>query len=186
MRIHAAFLVALAALGCSASPSADPCAPEPTVEHFTLRTPGQFYQVALEGDRIFGPHLDITRYDEAYRGLLHRHIVDLRLRDNVLEGTIGNARTELYIHEYPDGFVVRGLYGGRLGQLHMRADKLVGRMGWRAFVLHRAPDDPLVYQSEANAGQVTARGPTELTLPPSFRDRPTEEKAALLALFLGR
>jgi hypothetical protein len=185
MRLPIAFVFAILAAGCAGAQT-DPCAPERPVEHFTLRSPGGFEEIALEGDRMFGPYLEIARYDNAYRGHVRQLTVDLRLSENLIEGSIGNARTELRIERFPDGFAVRGLFGGRIGQFLMQADRLEGRMGGRAFVLRKSEEDPTVYRSIVGAGQLTGRGSTELTLPSSFAKRPTEQQAALLALFLGR
>jgi hypothetical protein len=151
-----------------------------------LRSPGGFDELALEGDRIFGPNIEVTRYGDTYRGAVRQQFLDLRVRENLIEGTVGNGRTELRVEKIADGFGVRGLFGGRLGQFLMKADLLEGRMGGRAFVLRRSENDPLVYQSVAGAGALSARGSTELTFPASFASRPIEERAALLAIFLGR
>jgi hypothetical protein len=185
MRSHAAFALTLLAASCSSAPK-DPNAPERPVEHFTLRSPGGFEELALEGERIFGPNIEVTRYDDAYRGNVRQLFVDLRLRENLIEGTVGNARTELRIDRFADGFGVRGLFGGRVGQFVLQSDRLEGRMGGRAFVLRRNEPGPLVYRSVATGGELTARGSTEVTLPPSFPERPIEQQAALLVLFLGR
>jgi len=185
MRSYTAFALSIFFAGCSGA-QADPCVPERPVEHFTLRSPGGFEEIALEGERMFGPHIEIVRYDNEYRGRVRDLIVDLRVKDNLIEGTIGNARTELYVDRLPDGFGVRGLFGGRIGQFRMHADVLEGRMGGRAFVLRKSEDDSTVYRSIAGAGELTGRGSTEITLPVSFATRPIEQRAALLALFLGR
>ena len=185
MRPYIAFALAVFVAACSGA-QADPCVNERPVEHFTLRSPGGFEEIALEGERMFGPHIEIVRYDNEYRGRVRDLIVDLRIRDNLIEGTIGNARTELYVDKFPDGFGVRGLFGGRIGQFRMQADLLEGRMGGRAFVLRKSEEDPTVYRSVAGAGQLTGRGSTEITFPASFATRPIEQQAALLALFLGR
>ena len=180
-----ALALALFAAGCSGA-QANPNVPEKPVEHFTLRSPGGFEELALEGERIFGPNIDVTRYDDTYRGTVRTLLVDLRLRENLIEGTVGNGRTELRIERFADGFGVRGMFGGRLGQILMQADRLEGRMGGRALVLRRSEKDPLLYLSGAGGGGLTARGSTEFKLPASFMERPIEQQAALLALFLGR
>jgi hypothetical protein len=185
MRLYTAFALAFFAAGCTGA-QRDPCAPERPVEHFTLRSPGGFEEIALQGDRLFGPDMQIVRYDNAYRGNLRALTVDLRVTENLIEGTIGNARTELHIDRFPDGFTVRGLFGGLIGQFRMQADRIEGRMGGRAFVLRKSEEDPSVYRSITGAGELTGRGSTDLTLPASFATRPTEEQATLLALFLGR
>jgi hypothetical protein len=197
MRGYAVGLLAVLAIGC-ASASADPCAPEKPVEHVTLRHPGGFEQLAVAGDRFFGPTMEVARYDDDYRGISFRRNLDLRVRDDRIEGVIGNDRTELHIERYDDGFALRGLYGGQLSHLRVRADRLEGWLGGRAVFLERSPNDPLVYRSPTGRGPIIATappaitgrhlalGPTELTLPPSYESLSTERKAMVLALFLGR
>ncbi|MET0593846.1 MAG: hypothetical protein ABW133_14180 [Polyangiaceae bacterium] len=182
---HATLALALVTSGCSGSQT-DPCAPEPAVEHFTLRSPGGFDELALQGDRLFGPNIDVTRFDDTYRGNVRQLLVDLRIRENLIEGTVANARTELRVERFPDGFAVRGLFGGRIGQFLVQGDRFEGRMGGRAFVLQRSESDPLLFLSGTEAGQLTARGSTELTFPASFSSRPVEQQAAILAIFFGR
>ena len=179
-----AFALFLFTAGCSGAKK-DPNAPEPVVEHFTLRSPGGFDELALEGERVFGPNIDVTRYDDTYRGNVRTLFVDLRIRENLIEGTVANARTELHIEKFEDGFAVKGLFGGRMGQILLQGDRFEGRMGTRAFVLTKS-DNPLIYKSGVGAGQLSSRGSTEFTFPASFSARPVEQQAALLALFLGR
>jgi hypothetical protein len=185
MRLHIAFAFAILAAGCGGSKK-DPSAPEPPVEHFTLRSPGGFEELALEGDRLFGPNIDVVRYDNDIRGKVREQTVDIRISETLIEGTIGNARTELHIEKLPNGFGVRGMFGGRIGQFRMQSHILEGRLGGRAFVLHRSEKDPNLYVSGVGAGALTARGSMEFKVPASFADRPTEQRAALLALFFGR
>jgi len=185
MRYYIALVFAIFAAGCGGAKK-DPSAPETPVEHFSLRSPGRFEEIALEGERFFSPEIEIVRYDNEYRGHVRSLTVDLRLSENLLEGTIGNARTELHIEKLPDGFGVRGMFGGRIGQFAMQGDRLEGRLGGRAFVLRRSEDNPTVYRSIVGAGELSGRGSTELTVPASFAKRPPEQQAALLSLFLGR
>ena len=183
MRLYTAIVLAFMTAGCGAQTG--PRAPEQPVEHFTLRSPGGFEEIALEGERLFGPNIEIVRYDQDYRGQVRQLTVDLRVSENLIEGTIGNARTELRIERLPDGFGVRGLFGGRMGQFVLQSTRLEGRMGGRAFVLRKSEGDS-IYRSIAGAGELSARGSTELSLPPSLATRPIEQQATLLALFLGR
>jgi hypothetical protein len=185
MRLYIALAFAIFTASCGGSKK-DPSVPEPPVEHFTLRSPGGFEEVALEGDRLFGPSIDVVRYDKDIRGKVREQTVDIRISETLIEGTIGNARTELHIEKLPDGFGVRGLFGGRIGQFRMQSDILEGRLGGRAFVLRRTETDPTFYRSPVGSGELTGRGSTEFKLPKSFADRPIEQQAALLALFFGR
>ena len=184
-RGYIALLGILLIPGCSGTQK-DPNAPEPVVEHFTLRSPGGFDELTLEGERLFAPDIDVTRFDDTYRGLVRRLLVDLRIRDNLIEGTVANGRTELRVEKFPDGFAVRGLFGGRLGKFIMQGSRFEGGMGGRMLVLQRSDENPLLYRSAPCAGNISARGSTELVFPASFMTRPAEQQAAILAIFFGR
>ena len=182
--------------GCASSDLCPPETPEAPIEHMSVRHPGNFEQVALAGDRMFGPDLEVMRYDDAYRGFAFRRLLDLRVQEDRIEGAVGAARTELYVERYPDGFEVHGMYAGNLSRLTVRRDRLEGQLGGRVFRLRSAAVDPLVYVSSSGpadqavpmrrtVGGIHA-GPTEIVLPSRFAALPSEHQAALLAIFLGR
>jgi len=190
-------IVALSLAGGCASTELCPETPADTTrEHITLRYPGNFDQVALEGGRIFGPDLEVTRYDDAYRGHAFRKQVDLRVQEDLIEGIVGAGRTELHLARYPDGFELQGLYAGNLGVLTFRRDRLEGHLGGRVFRLRSSATDPRIYESNSGPAEqavavpmAIARihpGPTEIALPGMFGSLPTEHQAAVLAIFLGR
>ena len=171
MRLHMPSRSRLFAAGCAGAQT-DPCAAPRPVEHFTLRSPGGFEEIALEGERLFGPNIEIVRYDNSYRGRVRELTVDLRFTENLIEGTIGNARTELYVERFPDGFGVRGLFGGRIGQFRMQSDRLEGRLGGRAFVLRKSEDDARVYQIHRRSGRVERARIDGAHRPLELRDAP--------------
>jgi hypothetical protein len=182
--------------GCASTELCPQTAGDTPIEHITLRYPGNFDQVALEGARIFGPELEVMRYDDAYRGHAFRKQIDLRVQEDLIEGVVGAGRTELHLERYPDGFELQGLYAGNLGVLSFRRDRLEGHLGGRVFRLRNSATDPLVYESNSGpAEQAVALpqaiggihpGPTEIALPGTFGSLPTEHQAAVLAIFLGR
>jgi hypothetical protein len=197
MRPVVSGIVALFLLGgCASTELCPETAADPQIEHITLRAPGNFDQVALEGARIFGPDTEVMRYDDAYRGQAFRRQVDLRVQEDLIEGMVGSGRTELHLARYHDGFELHGLYAGNLGLLTYRRDRLDGHLGGRVFRLRSSATDPLVYESNAGpADQAVALprtigrihpGPTEIALPNMFGSLPTEHQAAVLAIFLGR
>jgi hypothetical protein len=162
----------------------------------TLRYPGNFDQVALDGGRMFGPDLEVMRYDDAYRGHAFRKQIDLRVQEDLIEGVVGAGRTELHLERFPDGFELQGLYAGNLGVLTFRRDRLEGHLGGRVFRLRSSATDPMVYESSSGPAEQAVPvpiavgsihpGPTEIELPGMFGSLPTEHQAAVLAIFLGR
>ena len=190
--IVALFLVG----GCASSELCPQTSADTPIEHITLRYPGNFDQVALEGSRIFGPDLEVMRYDDAYRGHAFRKQIDLRVQEDLIEGVVGAGRTELHLERFPDGFLLQGLYGGNLGVLTFRRDRLEGHLGGRVFRLRSSATDPMVYESNSGPAEqavpvavAVARihpGPTEIALPGMFGSLPPEHQAAVLAIFLGR
>jgi hypothetical protein len=182
--------------GCASTELCPETAADTPIEHITLRYPGNFDQVALEGGRIFGPDLEVMRYDDAYRGHAFRKQIDLRVQEDLIEGVVGAGRTELHLERFPDGFQLQGLYAGNLGVLTFRRDRLEGHLGGRVFRLRSSATEPLVYESNSGpAEQAVALptaiasihpGPTEIALPGMFGSLPAEHQAAVLAIFLGR
>ena len=183
--------------GCASTDLCPPQAAETPIEHMTLRHPGNFDQIAIEGGRMFGPDLEVMRYDDAYRGHAFRKQIDLRVQEDLIEGLVGSGRTELHVERYPDGFELRGMYAGNLGALIFRRDRLEGHLGGRVFRLRSSASDPKVYESQTGPAEqavpIVRRavggihpGPTEIALPSTFGSLPTEHQAAMLAIFLGR
>jgi hypothetical protein len=190
--IAALFLMA----GCASTELCPPGTVETPIEHITLRYPGTFDQVALDGGRIFGPDLEVMRYEDAYRGHAFRKQVDLRVQEDLIEGVVGAGRTELHIERFPDGFALQGLYAGNLGVLTLRRDRLEGHLGGRVFRLRSSATDPMVYESNTGPAEQAIPlspaipaihpGPTEIALPGNFGSLPPEHQGAVLAIFLGR
>jgi hypothetical protein len=182
--------------GCASTEVCPPQTAETPIEHITLRHPGNFDQVAIEGGRMFGPDLEVMRYDDGYRGHAFRKQIDLRVQEDLIEGVVGAGRTELHVERYPDGFELHGMYAGNLGALVFRRDRLEGHLGGRVFRLRSSASDPKVYESNTGPAEqaVLVRravggihaGPTEIALPGMFGALPAEHQAAMLAIFLGR
>ena len=193
-------VIGLAALslfaGCASTELCPETPANAPLEHLTLRHPGSFEQVALEGARMFGPDLEVMRYDDGYRGFAYRRQIDLRVQDGRIEGLVGAGRTDLHLVKFSDGFRLKGLYAGNLGSLNVRGDRIEGHLGGRVLNLRNSPEAPHVFESNSGpAEQAVAlpraptrihAGPTEMVLPENFGDLPTEDQAALLAIFLGR
>jgi hypothetical protein len=182
--------------GCASADLCPETSADTPLEHLTLRHPGTFDQIALEGPRLFGPEFEVMRYDDAYRGFAYRRQIDLRVQEDRIEGVVGAGRTELHVSKYADGFQMNGLYAGNLGRLIVRRNFIEGHLGGRVLHLRSSASDPLVYESNSGpAEQAVAlpraptrihSGPTEMVLPPNFASLPVEHQAATLAIFVGR
>ena len=176
--------VTLGSLACAASPPPNTPA-EPQPETITLRTPGQLASATIEGTRIFGPEIEVARYGDHYRGRSARGVIDLRSHDDTIDGVVGSARTELHLENVePEGFRVRGLNAGTLGELEVRNDRIVGQLGGCAYDLREASNAG----GARYIGQRVCKGlpePAELALPPSVAALDPLGRAALLAIFLG-
>jgi hypothetical protein len=182
--------------GCASSELRPETPCDTQIEHITLRYPGNFEQLAIEGGRIFGPEFEVMRYDDAYRGHAFRKQIDLRVQEDLIDGMVGTGRTELHLERFSDGFELQGLYAGSLGVLTFRRDRLEGHLGGRVYRLRSSATDPLVYESSSGPADqavlipaaVTSlhAGPTEIALPGNFGSLPIEHRAAVLAIFLGR
>jgi hypothetical protein len=192
--------IAFAALsmvaGCASTDLCPATAADTPLEHITLRHPGTFDQIALEGPRMFGPEFEVMRYDDGYRGFAYRRQIDLRVQEDSIEGVVGAGRTELHVAKYEDGFQVNGLYAGNLGRLIVRRNYIEGHLGGRVLHLRNTASDPLVYESNGGPAEQSVAlpraptrihsGPTEMVLPANFGSLPVEHRAAMLAIFIGR
>jgi hypothetical protein len=160
-------------------------APDQQLETITLRTPGNLSTATFDGARIFGPELEIARDGDTYRGRSSRGLVDLRSESGTIEGVVGSGRTELHLEdEEAGGFRVRGINGGKLGELEVRSDRIVGQLGGCAYDLHQASHAcGTTYSGSRSCGGLPQNA--ELTLPPTVAALEPIDRAALLAIFLG-
>ena len=152
-------------------------------QYFTLRTAASTEQVRLEGNRLFGPDVEVSRMTEGFRGHVGNRMVDLRTSEMKVFGSIGSAHTELYVEEKPGGFVLKGLYGGKLGTIELLSDKMAGSIGGCSYDMVRAGTEFRYTGRRVCRGMV---GTAEIFLPADLATRPPEDRAALIALFLGQ
>jgi hypothetical protein len=205
--VFSAIAALLLVSGCASSTPSSQTPGGTPAEHLTVRAPGNFDEVTLQGDRIFSSDVEVTRYGDDYRGKAYRKLIDLRVKDGAVEGIVGSARTALRVQKFPDGFEVNGLYAGHMGRLTVRRDRFEGQLGGRAFQLSGSATDPLVYGSstepaaqpaaavEKSPTGTTAPAPapdksksnwTQFAIPPTLAALPAEHQAAVIAIFIGR
>ena len=186
MRVLACFVLEVSLLlgtGCAAQPgpALPPAAPSQSI---TLRTPGQLLIATLSGDRFFGPDIEIARAAQSLRGRAYGAVVDLRTSESRIDGTVGSGRTELHLYVQPEGLALRGLYADSLGRLEVRADRITGQLGGCQYDLRSTGAAVAEYY-----GARVCRGvsePAELALPLVVVSLAPADRAALLAILLGR
>jgi hypothetical protein len=181
----AALLLALTAAPSCAR--ASPRSPAPRGDgHLTVVAGGVARQIKLEGPHLYGPRLNVSFFEDGYRGFYdQRKVVDLRpVGGHEVKGTIGGRPTELYVEEGPSWLRVRGLHKGRVGSFVLTPDRAQGVVGDCMFTLRATHDaEPTTYFGGSTCGP-WALG-TRLTLPEGFDERPARERAVALVLLLG-
>src|SRR4051812_38973006 len=179
-RLLAMSIAALLGTACrGTSPAAQP-SPAPQV--IALRTPGSLVTATFEDNRLFGPDLEIARDGEVYRGRAFGVIVDLRATPDKIEGIVGSGRTELHCVPRASGFVLQGLYAGKLGELTVSSEHIVGQLGGCAYDL--TATDGMAFRGTSVCSSAPEH--VELSLPPRVLPLPPQERAVLLAILLGR
>ena len=177
--------VAVVALGCAGA-GAYQQSGQQEAQYFTMRTGTSTDTIRLDGDRLFGPDVEVSRLSDGFRGHFGNRVVDLRTADMKVYGSIGSAHTELYVEERPNGVVVKGLYGGTLGTIELLSDKVSGSIGDCTYDLVRAgagSDLPVYTGRRACRGRVSS---AEIPLPADLARRPAVDRAALMAMFLAQ
>jgi hypothetical protein len=142
--------------------------------------PGNAFSLKLEGQRLFGPDLDVVKTPEGYRGQLRGKVIDLRLEGGRITGTIGgdpfDHHTDLHVEQLPDGVLVQGIFADGLTRLEFGPDRLKGNIGNISYDLIRHDMTALRYESRSRQGW--------LDLPSSLIKRPVDEQVLWLMLFL--
>ncbi len=170
--------------GCARSGPRSP--PPPGDGHLTLVVGGAARQLKLEGKELYGPHTNVSFFDDGYRGVYdERFVVDLRASGpHKIIGSISGQPTELYINEVPAGLRVHGLYRGRVSSFFVTRGRLQGLVGDCTYTLQAAQDEaPNTYFGGSACGGWG--GGTRLTLPAGFASRSVNERVVALTLLLG-
>ena len=183
--LMASFLAAtLAGLpGC-----VDAASPERATDsgkYFTERAQNGTIQAKLDGERLFGPTIDVALSgDGSYVGHLGMRVVDLRTEEGKVKGIVGTQPTELYVQPEGEGIRIRGLFAGSLGTLDVTPSVISGRVGRCSYDLRRR-GTAAWYSGQKVCGNGRLPQLADLAVPSELDARPPEQKAMLIALFLG-
>ena len=176
---------ALAALpGCvdAASPESAP----DLGKYFTERAQNGTIQARLDGQRLFGATIDVALSgDGSYVGHLGTRVVDLRTEEGKVKGIIGTQPTELYVQPEGEGIRIRGLFAGSLGTLDVTPSVISGKVGRCSYDLKRRGTAAVWYSGQKVCGNGRMPQLADVAVPSELDARPPEQRAMLVALFLG-
>jgi hypothetical protein len=148
---------------------------------------GELRTVRRDGARAFGPDIDLTEAEGAYRGFVRNQPTQMRLSEDRIDGMIGSERVEMVARtdRTPEGAAVldvRGMLQGRLAWFRLSRDRLTGRVGERGFDMERDPTRRNVYTSSAACARPYPI--SELEIPEDFEVWQPNERALMLSLAL--
>jgi hypothetical protein len=152
-------------------------------QYFTLTLPGDTEQARLDGPRLRGADLEVSRKADGYRGVGRTGAIDLRASGKKIAGTVGPGSTELFVEEGPGGLHIQGRFADKLSDLTVQPDKVAGTMGRCQYDLRRpGPQAPWYEGQRACGGSLTA---VKLALPTALASLQPVDRGVLLAIFLG-
>jgi hypothetical protein len=144
---------------------------------------GQANSVRVEGDRAWGPAAELKRYDDAYRGMLQGHTVDIHFTDDRVHGLIGSSRLDFYVSTVDGKVHGQGLVNGRISTFDVDGESIEGSFGNCGYSMKRKnpeSDDYTGFRS-CSGGSYPA---TVVKIPDYIRALPANEQATLYALIL--
>jgi hypothetical protein len=153
-------------------------------QYFTMRMPDDTQQAKLEGPRLHGPDLELSKGSDGYRGQGPSGTIDLRAGGGKIAGTVGSGSTELFVDDTNQGaLVLRGRFAETMSQLELRPDRLAGTIGRCQYDLQRP--DPRAPWYEGQRVCAGALSTVQLALPVALSALPAADRGLLLAVFLA-
>jgi hypothetical protein len=173
---------ALAALGCAGLMT--PVEQRPDFgQYFTISLPGGTEQARLEGTRLYGSDLEVSRLEGGFRGMGRSGVIDLHTQGNKISGNVGSGSTELYVDEGPEGLHIRGRFAERMSDLSVRPDRVAGSIGRCHYDLNRLGGQGPWYEGQRVCGGANAG--IRLALPSALASLAPIDRGVLLAVFLA-
>ncbi len=180
------FLLALGSLSCSGSNGSQSGQTAPP-EYAIMQSPGSVIQTTVDGSRIYGPNVMLERSEDGLRGNGPSGIVDLRKDDDSLRGIVGTGPTELHLEPVDEGgFLLRGMFSGALGRLEVRPDRIEGQLGRCQYNLRRYPSELGIAYNGRKVCSARFFEPATITLSPTIASFEPIDRAAIIAILLGR
>jgi hypothetical protein len=152
-------------------------------QYFTMTLPGDTEQARLDGFRLRGADLEVSREADGYRGMGRSGAIDLHAAGKKIAGAVGPGSTELFVDDSPGGLRIQGRFADKLSDLTVQPDKVAGTMGRCQYDLHRAgPQAPWYEGQRACGASLTS---VKLALPAALARMEPVDRGVLLAIFLG-
>jgi hypothetical protein len=172
------FSAAFLALGCAHHPESD------GPQALKVTSSNQVVEVNLSGNSWTGSTAQISRVGDGLRGRIFGQPIEMHWTAERIDGSVGGTRIDLVLQKEGDGWVARGLYGGKLGSLTIGRDNLDGSVGGCSYSLKRAAEGSRGFRGPQSCGGT----PIDIWLevPPALEAGPLPEYVAALALVLGR
>ena len=168
-------------LGCAALRASDQDPDFGT--RFTYRGQNETTQAKLEGDRLFGATIEISRVaPDTYAGRLHGMPTELRISPGKITGNVGNLPTDLNVSWTGDTLRLQGIFGGAIGTLDVTPRFVRGKIGPCSYSMTREPPSAW-YAGKSVCGKGLEF--SDVALPRDLDARTLEERAILVAMFLG-
>jgi hypothetical protein len=151
--------------------------------YFTMSMLGNTEQARLDGTRLHGADLEVSRFEGGFRGTGRSGAIDLHTDGNKVAGTVGAGSTELYVDSTPDGIHIRGRFSEKMSDLIVEPDKVAGSMGRCQYDLSRPGGRGPWYEGQRACGSAVAG--VKLALPAALSALSPTDRGALLAVFLA-
>lgn len=145
---------------------------------------GEANSMRIDGDRAWGPAAELKRFDDAYRGTLQGHVVDLHFTADRVHGMVGSTRNDFYVSTVDGKVHVQGLVNGHISTFDVDAEAIEGSFGNCAYQMKRKSpetDDYFGYRSCSSNTYPSSR----VSIPESVRALPALDQATLYALLLA-
>ena len=152
-------------------------------QYFTMSMAGDTEQAKLEGSRLHGAGLEVSRFDTAYRGTGRSGVIDLRTEGNKISGNVGAGSTELFVEDGPQGLHIRGRFAERMSDLAVQPDRIRGTIGRCQYDLERPGGQGPWYEGQRVCGG--AASGVRLAFPGALASMAPIDRAALVSVFLA-
>lgn len=160
------------------------CTPPRTPDgELSVWSNGQANSMRMEGDRAWGPAIELKRFDGAYRGTVQGHVVDLHFTGDRVHGMVGAGRFDLHVSTEGGKVHGQGLVNGHISTFDVDGEAIEGSFGSCAYDMKRKnpeTDEYVGYRSCAGNPVPASR----VTIPAYIRDLPALDQATLYALLL--
>ena len=150
-------------LGCEERPAASPTGEtaatgaEAASTNLVIYSNGEATSLRVEGNRAWGPSVEIERMGDGYRGTWRGRVVDLHLdpdKNRIPTASWATCRSTLPVPVSSEDGTIKaaGLVGGDLSNFEVSDDHITGRVAHCAYDMKRKSPDKHVYGGYISCG----------------------------------